>query len=261
MWGNATMPDALRRVFKSLPEVVKAPVRQAYAKLAPALPAQRARNTWLREEYSRFAMDQRESIFLAASRFAHINRPLEGYYFEFGCHGANTMRMAWKHTCHLHQWMFVGFDSFQGLPRISAEDQQTIWEEGKLATSEQDFIRQVTDAGMPRNRLLTVKGFYDESLTAELRKKLLPAKAAMVYIDCDLYRSTIPVLAFIKDFLQTGTIIVFDDWYCFNADPLRGEQRAWGEFRERHPELRFAEFVQTSEAKAFIYLGPAPPSE
>lgn len=255
------MPDAFRRAFRALPEAVRTPVRNGYEKLARIFPAHRARDSWLRNEYSRFAMDQRERIFLAASRFAHINRPLEGYYFEFGCHGANTMRMAWKHTRNLHQWTFVGFDSFQGLPSIAAEDEQTIWEEGKLATSEQDFIRQVTAAGIPRERLITVKGFYDESLSAALRAKLLPAKAAMVYVDCDLYRSTIPVLAFIKDFLQTGTIIVFDDWFCFHADPLRGEQRAWGEFRARHPELRFAEFVQTSEAKAFIYLGEGRTSE
>src|SRR5207253_2908637 len=114
------------------------------------LPAERARQEWLTNEYSRFAMDQRETIFLAASRFAHINRPIEGYYFEFGCHGGNTMRMAWKHTSQLHQWKFVGFDSFEGLPEIANEDRQEIWQKGKLSTSEQDFIEEVTSAGMPR---------------------------------------------------------------------------------------------------------------
>jgi hypothetical protein len=52
-----------------------------------------------------------------------------------------------------------------------------------------------------------------------------------------------------------GTVIVFDDWYCFHGDPQRGEQLAWNEFRQRHPELRFSEFVRTNEAASFIYVG------
>ena len=255
------MRNTIRSVFRALPEGIQSPLRKVYSKAARFSAEQRDRAQWLTSHYLRFAMDQRERIFLATSRFAHINRPIRGYYFEFGCHGANTMRMAWKHSRHLHEWTFVGFDSFEGLPEIGAEDKQTIWKQGKLATSEEAFVRSVTAAGMPRERLLTVKGFYENSLTGQLKAKLLPTKAAMVYVDCDLYRSTVPVLEFVKEFLQPGTVIVFDDWFCFNGDPLRGEQRAWGEFRERYPELRFAEFVQTSEAKAFIHLGPAAPPE
>lgn len=255
------MRNAIRSVFRALPESVQNPLRKAYDKAARLSSEQRDRAQWLAREYLHFAMDQRERIFLAVSRFAHMNRPIRGYYFEFGCYGANTMRMAWKHSRHLHEWTFVGFDSFEGLPEIGEEDKQDIWKQGKLATSEAAFVQAVTAAGMPRERLLTVKGFYDDSLTSQLKEKLLPTKAALVYIDCDLYRSTVPVLEFVKDFLQPGTVVVFDDWFFFNGDPLRGEQRAWGEFRDRYPELRFAEFLQTTEAKAFIYLGPPPTPE
>jgi O-methyltransferase len=252
--------DPIRSLLRRLPEGIKAPLRRLEGTVARFSEAGRSRQRWLSRDYLQFAMEQRERIFIATSRFAHINRPICGYYFEFGCHGANTMRMAWKHTRHLHDWTFVGFDSFEGLPEIAAIDRQTIWRKGRLATSEEHFVRLVTSAGMPRERLKTVKGFYDESLTEELKARLLPAKAAMIYIDCDLYQSTVPVLRFIKDFLQPGTVIVFDDWYCFNGDPMLGEQRAWREFREANQELRFTEFVQTSEARAFIHLGPTPPS-
>ena len=34
-------------------------------------------------------------------------------------------------------------------------------------------------------------------------------------VDCDLYQSTVPVLAFLADLLQDGTVVLFDDWYCF----------------------------------------------
>lgn len=218
---------------------------------------QRGRSSrWVRTEYSAFGREQRSSIFLSIARFAHINRPIEGYYFEFGSHEARTMRLAWRHFQYLFNWQFVAFDSFEGLPEIAEIDKQAIWGKGRLETAEADFIRIVTGAGMPRARLTTVKGFYDTSLTLALQQRLLPKKAAVVYIDCDLYMSTIPVLQFIVPFLQTGTVIVFDDWNCFHGDPERGERRAWREFLAAHPELRFEPFVSTNEAQTFICLAP-----
>lgn len=215
------------------------------------------RGRWIRTVYWRFGQDQRSYVFLSIARFLNINRPIPGYYFEFGCNEAFTFRKAWDsfhHLCDLH---YVGFDSFEGLPEIAEIDKQQIWAKGKLAFAEDRFIRRVVSHGIPREKITTVKGFYDLSLTEELKAKFLPTKAAVIYIDCDLYASTVPVLHWIKDFLQVGTIIVFDDWYCFCGDPERGEQRAWREFTQSYPELRFAEFVQTNEAKSFIFVGSA----
>jgi O-methyltransferase len=224
--------------------------REFYHRL-PISPQYQARQ-WVTNEYMAFARENLRYLFLSIARFAHINRPIDGYYFEFGSHEANTMRLAWRHFRHLFNWDFVAFDSFEGLPEIADVDKQAIWSKGKLETREQDFIRIVTASGMPRERLTTVKGFYDQTLTAELQAKFLPRKAAVVYIDCDLYKSTVPVLGFIKPFLQVGTVIVFDDWNCFHGDPERGERRAWREFNAANPELRFVDFVNTTEAQAFI---------
>jgi hypothetical protein len=174
---------------------------------------------------------------------------------EFGSHEANTMRLAWKHTQYLFNWTYVAFDSFEGLPEIQAIDQQEIWGKGRLKTAEEDFVGRVVAAGMPRERLVTVKGFYDQVLTSELAESLLPKKAAVIYIDCDLYHSTVPVLNFIRPFLQLGTVVVFDDWNCFLADPNRGERLAWREFLEANPQLKFEPFVSTAEAQSFIFVG------
>ena len=211
---------------------------------------------WLKHEYTAFAQDNLQYLFLSIARFAHINRPIVGYYFEFGSHEGRTMRLAWQHFQHLFDWSYVAFDSFAGLPEIEDIDKQAIWEKGRLKTTEKDFVRIVTRAGMPRHKLTTVKGFYDQSLTQDLQRRLSSHKAAVVYVDCDLYRSTVPVLRFIKPFLQTGTVIVFDDWNCFCGDPDRGERRAWREFCAANPELRFVEFVSTNEAQAFICVDP-----
>jgi O-methyltransferase len=206
-------------------------------------------------DHESFRDRQREYIFFSIARFCSLNSLIDGYYFEFGCHKARTMRLAWEHTGALFNWMYVGFDSFAGLPEIAEIDRLPIWKRGSMATDETNFISLTLRAGMPSERLRTVKGFYDQSLTPALAETLLPRRATVIFVDCDLYRSTVPVLAFAKQFLQPGTIVVFDDWFCFYGDPKRGERRAWTEFRQANPELRFIEFIHTNEAQAFIYLG------
>jgi hypothetical protein len=202
-----------------------------------------------------FRDHQREYIFSCIARFCYLNSLNEGYYFEFGCHKARTMRLAWERTGALFNWTYVGFDSFAGLPEIPEIDRSPAWKAGALATSEEEFLAIIDEVRMPRERLRTVQGFYDQSLTPALAESLLPRKAAVIFVDCDLYSSTVPVLAFAKPFLHPGTIIVFDDWFCFYGDPERGERRAWTEFRRANPRLRFTEFVQTNEAHSFICLG------
>ena len=51
------------------------------------------------------------------------------------------------------------------------------------------------------------------------------------------------------------TVLVFDDWFCFYGDPAKGERRAFHEFCKSNPDLIFEDYIQTNEAKAFIYLG------
>lgn len=244
------MLKSFRRLLK---QVLPRPVLDALQTLTERLPLWMfsAKGRWVRTRYWQFGQDQRAFVFMCIARFLHINRPSEGFYFEFGCNEANTIRKAWSHFRYLFDFDYVGFDSFEGLPEIAPIDQQAIWERGKLAFDETEFINRATNSGIPRHRLHTVKGFYDQSLTESLKQRFLPRKAAVVYIDCDLYTSTVPVLEWIVDFLQTGTVIVFDDWFCFHGDPKKGEQLAWSEFRQRHPELKFAEFVKTHEAASF----------
>lgn len=235
------LQNVLRRIVR-LNEYI--PFTSAYAK-----------RQFLKRVYMKRITDDRLYIFSSISRFCVANRPIQGYYFEFGCHSAGTMRMAYDHFRHLFDWDYVAFDSFEGLPEISEIDRQPIWEQGKLITSEEEFTRIVTQHGLPYNKLTTVKGFYDDSLTDDLKDRLAPGKAAVIYVDCDLYASTVPVLEFVKGFLQTGTIIVFDDWNCFHGDPDKGERRAFAEFKSRYPKLNFEEFVSTHMQKAFIFTG------
>jgi hypothetical protein len=213
------------------------------------------RQRWLAEVYHPFRERVRRDLFLSVAVFCNQNRPEASYYFEFGCHRARTMRLAYDAFHQLFDWSYVAFDSFAGLPEVTGIDCQPDWRLGALSTSEEDFVRAVVGHGMARERLITVPGFYERSLTPELRDRLLPGKAAVILVDCDLYASAVPVLEFCRHFLIPGSVLVFDDWFCFRGDPERGERRAFREFRQRYPSLCFEDFLQGSEAKAFIYLG------
>lgn len=239
----------IRRIFRTLPT----PIQTTFRDIRSRIPLT-ASGIWARRVYTPFATQQREYIFMSIVRFLHINRPITGYYMEFGSHGANTMRMAWDCFHHFLNLDYIAFDSFKGLPEISSIDRQQIWEKGKLCTEEKKFISLCKRHGMDITQLRTVPGFYDQSLTHELRETLSKKKAAVIYIDCDLYTSTIPVLEFARHFLQQGTVIVFDDWNCFWADPEKGERRAWAEFCAKYPELKFEEFISTGMQKAFVYI-------
>jgi O-methyltransferase len=216
--------------------------------------AKSEREVFLATTYEAFRREARRDLFLAIAVFHYQNQPVDGYYFEFGCHRGRTMRLAWDAFHHLFDRTYVGFDSFEGLPPFASYDCMPIWSQGGLATSEQEFRAIITAHGVPDDRLVTIKGFFRHSLNVACAARLLPTAAAVVYVDCDLYDSTVPVLEFVRPFLTRGTILVFDDWFCFHGDPDRGERRAFREFRERYPEVRYEEFVATSEIKSFIVL-------
>lgn len=213
------------------------------------------RDSWINQVFTPFDQGRRESFFLSAASFLFTNQRPElndGYYLEFGTHKGRTMRHCWTHTRHNFNFTYVGFDSFEGLPEISPDDAHPGWERGSFAISEASFIKTVTDAGMPQDRLMTVPGFYDDTLTDKLAASLLPRKATIIYVDCDLYKSTVPVLRFIRPFLQPGTLIAFDDWNCFCADPDKGQRRAWREFSQQAPEMQFESFYSTHMMQAFV---------
>jgi hypothetical protein len=80
-----------------------------------------------------------------------------------------------------------------------------------------------------------VQGFYCDSLTQELQSRM--PKAGVVHIDVDLYSSTVDVLRFLKPLLVPGSLLVFDDFYCFPGGSLQGEHKALKEFLQANPEF------------------------
>ncbi len=109
---------------------------------------------------------------------------------------------------------FFGFDSFQGLPEIDKRSVDFEWKfrGGQYSCSYEVVKNNLEKRGVLGKNAFLIKGFYSDSLKnkRELSKYNFH-KARIVLIDCDLYESTKDALDFIVNYLQVGTILLFDD--------------------------------------------------
>lgn len=147
------------------------------------------------------------------------------------------VRQAWE------RMRFFAFDSFEGLPVPMGIDRQTRnFEKGKYACAEDVFRANLKTSGVDLGRLVTVPGFFDQTCKAETARRHNLGKACVVHIDCDLYDSTRVVLDFIRPLIQDGTILIFDDWFCYKGNPMLGEQRAFYEWLSSMPDWTATEY-------------------
>jgi O-methyltransferase len=178
-----------------------------------------------------------------AFAFAHLNG-IRGDYLEFGLWRGRMFLYAWrmKQLYRLKTMHLWGFDSFAGLPPVDPVKDE-IWSTGQFACSEAEFQSILSRNGVRPEEFTLVPGFYEASLNDAVHARMAGRTAAIVYIDCDLYKSTVPVLAFLERYLTDGTIVCFDDFYCYRGRPDEGEQRALAEFLEANPAVHFQRFM------------------
>lgn len=204
-----------------------------------------------------------------ASNFIYT-QDIEGDYLEFGCFRGESFIDAYKNIFNAEVfWQsndrkkkafsknvqnldfyikkynrkFFGFDSFKGLPKPEGIDlNHHLFKEGRYDCSKEEFVKIIKRAKLDLSKIKLVEGFYEDSLTQEIKQKLDLNKAAIVMIDCDLYKSTIKVLNFITDLLQEGTIIIFDDWFNYKSNPNKGEQKACYEWLNNNSNIKLIEY-------------------
>lgn len=171
----------------------------------------------------------------------HFTSPEKDVY-QFGVFTGIGLRKIVKELkgAYGHVW---GFDSFQGLPPDSSSETES-WRHPKTgaykdhflqggysaanalgSTSLRGVMRQVRERVGGHNVTL-VPGFFNESLTDDLPKKLRMRSALHVDMDADLYVSAIDALdwMFRHRLIVPSTFIRYDDWPRVNATfgPAKG---------------------------------------
>jgi O-methyltransferase len=127
-----------------------------------------------------------------------VEEPLS--YLEFGVFRGTSMRR-WSKIFKHPETTMSGFDSFEGLPETwrMAADKSTFDVKGELP--------RIDD---PRVRFF--KGWFQDTVPAYL-EEFPPKKSLVLHLDADLYSSTIYILNLLKDRLQPGVLLVFDELF------------------------------------------------
>ena len=174
-----------------------------------------------------------------------VGANIPGDYLEFGVAQGTTFSYACRKMAFFKNMKFFAFDSFEGLPEPcgidAANGYTSTFYKGQFSCPEDAFISRLKKDAVDTARVITVKGWFDQTLTDETARQYVINKIAAAWIDCDLYESTIPVLRFLTNRLSVGSIILFDDWRCFRNLPDFGEQRACSEWLNENPQIRLYE--------------------
>ena len=176
-----------------------------------------------------------------------VGAELPGDYCEFGVLEGKTFSYMTRYANLFPAMRFVAFDSFEGLPQLGEVDRAGAYSSGffagQFACDVDRFVRNVAASGAPMDRVVTVPGWFDQTLRPDRASAHNVNSVAAAWIDCDLYASTVPVLDFLSTRLSVGSVLLFDDWRCFRNMPDRGQQLACREWLERNPNIRLHEFL------------------
>lgn len=206
---------------------------------------------------------------------------VEGDYLEFGVFQGNSLIAAFttirsvfrqraSHEIHSSEYRkqvlalwekmrFFAFDSFQGLPQVGSIDRQSKdFVEGKFAYGVSSLERNLRKGDVDLNKVTIIPGWFEQTCTAAAIERYQMKAASIVHIDCDLYESAKVALKFIEPLIVDGTVLIFDDWYCFRGNPNLGEQRAFAEWKHSKPDWIFSEYQREGPWRiSFIASCPA----
>src|SRR5260221_10586681 len=107
---------------------------------------------------------------------------IEGVYLEFGCADGGSLADAFRAARRkgLDGMKFFVFDSFEGLPEPTGMDADKFrrYKKGEFACDIDTYKRNVRIQGVDLESVTLVPGWYNESLTPALKKKLPIQRAA-----------------------------------------------------------------------------------
>lgn len=170
-----------------------------------------------------------------------------GDYYEFGIFKGYTFWYTQNvaDQLNLKKLRYFGFDSFAGLPEVVGRDVTDHGEfyQGQYSSSKEQVTANLNTKGVDWNRTFLVEGFFKDSLNQAAKKQYEMDKISVALIDCDLYSSTAEVLEFIKDMMIDKTILLFDDWNCFNKNDDKGQRKAFRDFLEENKQFSVEEFI------------------
>jgi hypothetical protein len=177
-----------------------------------------------------------------------------GDYLEFGVSQGTSMQIMYQEVkaAKLEQVRLYGFDSFEGMPASTDDEDEGAWSRGDFRQEIDTVKERLSAKGVDWSRVHLEKGWFENTCTPDFLLNHQISKAGVIMIDCDIYSSTKQALEFCEPLIKHHAVIVFDDWHSGDDLAARdlGEKKAFEEFLEQHPDLQ-AE--QTGNYSCFGY--------
>lgn len=159
-------------------------------------------------------------------------------YVEFGVFGGESMSQIYdlyEEYIKYPESNFYGFDSFVGLPQETVDkNNPSYWTVGhpaclKLSLSNDQKTTIFERLNKPRVKL--IDGWFCDTLTDTLADEMKNQKIGFLHIDCDLYSSAYEALDFCfkNDLLESGSVIMYDDWAGYHEKLGEGHEFECGE--------------------------------
>jgi O-methyltransferase len=206
--------------------------------------------------------------------YSVIYNQVSGDYLEFGVYNGDSFSMIYHYTemlwknyqSHIqsneidfnndffNRMRFFAFDSFEGLPESNREDTPIHYKkEGAYSAPKERFLANLEKKKVNVAKVVTVPGWFDATLKEETKVLYNLTKASLIFIDCDLFESAVPVFNFVTSLIQDGTVMIIDDYFRYKGIPTKGIQKAFKEWLANNPSLGVSELARCSANRvAFI---------
>jgi hypothetical protein len=182
-------------------------------------------------------------------------------YYEFGVASGGSMKiyiLALKKFCKdynqdINKYHIFGFDSFSGLPDAKEEDSRQDWTTGNFSYGKEVVLKMVNEVGFPIKNLHLIEGYFEDSLTSELKKECEKNPPSIVNMDADFHSSTMTAFLWLQDMLSSGTLFRFDDIWAFYGHPEKGEVKAISDFNALNNGYLTSFPILGLESYAYVY--------
>lgn len=168
---------------------------------------------------------------------------LEGDYLEFGVFTGSSFVFATR----IHRRLsylgaigtrFFGFDSFSGFGKVTEKDSHPFYLDSIFQVSAKKVRKNISRKARGCETHL-IEGYFENTLKGRTALDLGIKKARIVFIDCDLLDPSALALDFILPTLQSGTVLIMDDFFSYRGNPTRGVCGAFEALNRKHPELKW----------------------
>ena len=159
-------------------------------------------------------------VHVILSELAHVLPKLDGAVVEFGCYiGTTSLFIRRLLDAYSDDRAFHVYDSFAGLPPKTAADESRAGDQfqaGELSVSKKQFLQQFQKASLK-------PPFIHKGWFSDITSNDVPSSIAFAFLDGDFYESIRDSLRLVLPQMQTGGIIVIDD---YAREALPGAARA-----------------------------------